>query len=912
LIYDAKTNVVAASRGRETRKYHCTEKEESPMNDTLGKIMVLLYAFLGLLCLASSTLDNHEKSAVVPRSELVAIDSMDLSPLAIVASESAALDLERQDAKKQSDDSKTTESASSSKNETDWSYFCLALALTVVAWSVCFVQTSRRSYLAAGFILSLLLFLVPYLGISSFGLVGLLGCTGFLIHFLAPRHLAEKSVFLGIGLAIFAYAFAIAGGLALHSDTASFERYSTAFYEATQLPLMNMSPHDHLKDTTAQFYFNCARVFGCLFAYFVAYKTVVYVCDRAKTQFLLGWYCVRNRKRLALVIGLGTVGRQLISNLIDENFRVIAIESDKDSVQIERAQSLGARVIVGDALDDRVYRRLPFDAVQSIYVVAGDDRKNLEIGQQLLEYSIKRVEKSDGRKSDKAPLWQRWFDWLTCQILLDQRAVCHVQLYDSNMQRLMEQERFCQAIERSHIEMRHFNAQQNAVRDLIQRELAKPDVRPQANKTEDVRLYCIVGFGDLGQEVALGLAQLAHFENLKRSRIVVFCADPKLESARFLAKYPKFTGSSSVYETLDNVQFDADLDSWEYKSSPQVELTAVPKDSSTTDRNADTTVNADPIASSETTSDAKYGVTFATNTIFVKVPTSPSDQAFMQSIFDLTKAIKKVSVKPSVIVCNEDASQSFSWSSEFVDAWRSFCQRRNLQPECPAGEAHPSLTTYFWLQGHKALQEVVKDNVRHIPFGLEENCIATKLLDATLLRQLGSVVEYSYKLSTSTVPVAADKSDMLTPMKFEFLKSNLHAAAHSLIKYQVAGRNIKPILAKTDVALPKIGTIDSFSMDGVFYTDPKSVHDDDRNQLLTISKMEHNRWMAEQLLKGYKYVATEQARVGNNRLPQYEHERATLCSWDQLSDAEKLKDLRQAYYVLYYLSTLESLQGESS
>jgi len=698
----------------------------------------------------------------------------------------------------------------------------------------------------------------------------------------------------------------VAGGLALHKDKALFERYSTAFYEATQLPLMNMSPHNDANDSEAELYFNLARVFGCLFAYFVAYKTVVYVCDRAKTQFLLGWYCVRSKKKLALVIGLGTVGRRLIRNLIDEKFRVIAIESDKDSVHIERAQDLGAQVIVGDALADRVYRRLPFDAVQSIYVVAGDDRKNLEIGQKLLNYSIERVKRAKLLQSDKAAWWQRWFHKLTGKVLLDRKAVCHVQLYDSNMQQLMEQEHFRQAIELSHIEMRHFNAQQNAVRDLIQRDLAKTGVRPQ--ESHEVGLYFIVGFEDLGQEVALGLAHLAHFENLRRSRIVVFCADPKRESERFLARYPKFTYWNSVYETWDNLTFFEDLDSWEFRSGVT--------DNAPVDPNAPSLNAQAP--------EAKYGVTFATNTLFTKMPSSASDDDFLKLIFDLTKPGGKVSVNPSVIVCDKDASKSFAWSSEFVDAWKSYAKRKYLQPVCLGGQHHPALTTYFWLQGHKALKELVKDNDGHFPFGLEEYCIATNLLDSTLLRQLASVVGYSYGLAISKDKVEEAKLAELSPVRFEDLQSDLQAAAHSIIKYRIAGRTMDPTLVKNDVSLPKIGTLASFSWEGNPLTDPTAA-DNAQSTLIKLGQIEHNRWMAEQLLKGYEFIIEEKPRViesiidkmgnpkeRNVRLPQYEHQRQTLCPWDQLPDHEKLKDLRQAYYVLYHLSALDSKQGESS
>lgn len=832
--------------------------------------MVLCYALLGLFAVAGSSLKDeanrnrlaeHEPTGVAAVSGNSTIRVREV----VSGAESSTID-------------QPTTTAAKPKPRKEWEPISYVFPVLFVAGLLYLVKPSYRYYLAPAFAVSYLLFLVPPLWVSSIGLVGLLACSGILIHALVPKQRAEKSVFIGITLAFLAYVFAVAGGLAAHPEREPFERYSTAFYEATQLPLMNMSPHDDVADSEASYYYSWARIFGCLFAYFVAYKAVAYVCERAQTQFLLGWYCVRSRTKLALVIGLGAIGRRLIRNLRADGFRVVAIESDKDSVHIQRAQDLGAQVIVGDALDERVYDKIPLDAVSSIYVVAGDDRKNLEIGQQLLSCSTKRVKKANQAESADASWSTRWCHFLGRKMLNDTQAVCHVQLYDSNMQRSMEQEHFRQPIEMSGIEMRHFDARQNAVRDLVQRELTKPGIRPRDQN--EIGLYILVGFGDLGREVAVGIAHLAHFENEKRARIVVFCSNPEVEAKSFLAQYPKFTAPDSIRLNWNDVRFDERLDQWDYPGPADAPMAGPAR-----------------------------GVTFATNTLFTEAPLSASDGDFLKLILELTSERWETSVKPCVIVCDEDVNQSFTWSSEFAEAWKGFARKNGLKPECPDGRSHPSLNTYFWLQGHKALSALVQDNVRHTPFGLEENCISTKLLDSTLLRYLGSVVQYSYDLATASAPVARSPTD-LVPLRFEFLKSNLHAASHSLIKYQIAGGRIDSILAKSTFSLSMPGTVDWFSMDGFDYMDPNTPTMDEKNILLTLGKMEHNRWMVEQLLKGYEYVRGEEPRVAGKRLPQFEHQRQTLCHWAQLADDEKLKDLRQAYYVLYHLHALDARKAE--
>lgn len=865
------------------------------MKDALGRTVVWLYIALGITCFSSSCIySSLSKISEKPSEQTATNNASSVEHLAVTNIDGQLKNVGgNQGSERESERILATDR---------WAALRWVLAILIAAGVTRLVDQSNRAYLFAGFASSFVLLALPQLWVAAMGVVGLLVCVGFLAHMLVPKFISENSVFIGIALAFFAYTFAVAGGLAANRDLKPLERYSTALYEATQLPLMNMSPHEKEQHEDARVYFVIARTLGCLFAYFVAYKAVVYMCHRARKQSLLVCYRLHNSRPVALVFGLGAVGRRLIRNLGAANYRVVAIEADKDSVHIERAEAMGAQVIVGDALDDRVYEKLPFDAAKSIYVVAGDDRTNLEIGQQLLTYSAKRAPRKN-TSLDTLPWYRRILFTLKGRMLKDVDAVCHVQLYDPNMQRLMEHEHFCQPVEESGIEMRHFNAQQNAVRDLIQSELTKQSVRPES--VNDVGLYIIVGFDDLGQEAALGIAHLAHFANLKRSRILIFCSDPLRDSSSFLARYPNFTADNHIQLDWKTLKFDQDRDNWNYEGGR----------------------TARDCATEEAC--AKFGNTFATNAVFTTMPSSPSDRSFLNLIYRLTQPRAKraddtrldcsTTIKPCVIVCDSDVSGSFKWSSEFVAAWKAFAKRNDLQPECHSGAPHPSLNTYFWLQGHKALRDVVEDNVRHIAFGLEERCISIDILDATLIRQLAGVVQYSYDLATSAAPMEETKSSAIKPVKFEFLKSNIHAAAHSLIKFQVAGQKIEHILSKESITLMASGEVESFELDGRTYYDPTAAYDveeerglkltDQQKMLLKLGMMEHNRWVAEQLMKGYEFIDEEKERVGGKRLPQHEHQRATLCSWNQLNDDEKVKDLRQAYYVLYHLHSLQSSKG---
>ena len=769
-------------------------------------------------------------------------------------------------------------------------YVWMVLIACVVVAVVRRFPSCRSWRLHWAFAASFTVACIPVEIFSSIGILGIIVSTVCVIHLLVPRAARGNAIFVGIGLAFFAYAFAVAGVLVIHTEMPFVERYSTAFYEATQLPLMNMSVHD---DTTisaeARAYFTIARSLASLLALYLTYKTVLYFLNLASTQFWMLCYRFNREKKLSLVIGIGSVGLELIRDLRLQGHRVIAVEINKDAPRVEEARMLGARIVIGDAVDFDLYRQLPFDAIDSVYVVAGDDQRNIEISQRLRNFSAQRVAMGPRKTSDRSnpPLRNSLrgrIDYLRWRCRLQNHpGVCYVQLYDVSMQRILEQEHHDQPLEKFDIEMRHFNANRNAVRDFIQRQLSAAEVRPQ--KTDEVALYLVVGFDHLGQELAAELAQLAHFNNHRRSRIVVFSETPEKDCRTFLARYPKFSDDRIIKDWKD-VKFKTEEDSWSFLPTPG-------------------TVAEGEVSPAQSTAD-RLGIQFATNAIFTNAPVSPAELAFHTLIHNLTTTVEGVVVKPVLIVCEPEWKRSFAWSSEFCESWKSYCRRMNLSPFVPSGRCHPELPVYFWLQGHRAIRELVRDNRYQIPFGLEEHSISKSLVDAELLSHLGAVVQYSYDLVMGKIS-STEPPESLRPLSYADLKSNLNGAAHALIKFQLAGCDISWLSEQHSMELPSLTEVPSFVLNGVTLTDMTTFDRNDQSIVAILAQTEHNRWMAEQLMKGYEWINTEPARdASGDRLPQYLHFRTTLCPWNQLPAAEALKDVRQTYYVLCHLQRLQA------
>jgi hypothetical protein len=59
--------------------------------------------------------------------------------------------------------------------------------------------------------------------------------------------------------------------------------------------------------------------------------------------------------------------------------------------------------------------------------------------------------------------------------------------------------------------------------------------------TNGIAHFVIVGFGEVGQELAIQVAQLAHYENLKRARMTIVYDKSDAEAVQhFQELYPKY------------------------------------------------------------------------------------------------------------------------------------------------------------------------------------------------------------------------------------------------------------------------------------------------------------------------------------------------------------------------------------
>lgn len=102
------------------------------------------------------------------------------------------------------------------------------------------------------------------------------------------------------------------------------------------------------------------------------------VLFREQTQVLRLWF-MRDH---VVICGLSRKGLLLAKTLLVQKYKVVVIEQDESSNQLEQVRTLGGLILNGDATDPAVLQRASVDRAKFLIGVCGDDGTNAEIAVQ--------------------------------------------------------------------------------------------------------------------------------------------------------------------------------------------------------------------------------------------------------------------------------------------------------------------------------------------------------------------------------------------------------------------------------------------------------------------------------------------------------------------------------------------------
>lgn len=236
-----------------------------------------------------------------------------------------------------------------------------------------------------------------------------------------------------------------------------------------------------------------------------------------------------------VICGMGKKGAQLASDLLRQGEQVVIIEKEEKNSELEACEDSGAIALTGDAANLSLLKKARVDQARHVFIVSGDDKTNLEIAllvHQLMSRTAS-LPTADKQASGRS---------------------CFVHLIDLELRDLLAQHRVF-AHSAGQISTTWFNIFENAARQLLLD--YPPDVSAKAAGQETIHLL-ILGFGQMGQSIAVQAARIGHYANGSKVRITAVDRQAAKKGGIFLHKYPMFKqicDISFIELDLDDVSF---------------------------------------------------------------------------------------------------------------------------------------------------------------------------------------------------------------------------------------------------------------------------------------------------------------------------------------------------------------------
>jgi voltage-gated potassium channel Kch len=578
--------------------------------------------------------------------------------------------------------------------------------------------------------------------------------------------------------------------------TPAGQDWSIPIFETVQLFLLN-SGSDEDADHPNNYFLIIARLSAAALFLILSMAVIVEFLDEVRR---LPGNLTRNDH--VVICGLGQIGLQLLDDLVSQKRakNLVIVENNPAHPWLEYARSLGATIVIGDSTNANTLIDARAPLAREVFVVNGDDGVNLEVTAEL------------GMLLDK-------------QISRTKPLRLYVHIVDTNFATTLRP--YCNILhDTPHMLVQVFNVPRAAAARLVTHQLW-----PHAPKeSEEVAHYVILGFGPMGQALAVQLAQLGHFPNCKRSRFTIADQDIKKTGAAFLARFSRFTSWTNDGAGVD--KFSGDCDAWDWNEYPLPTELRVGHDDA---------------------------IQYATNSEFVDIPVGSTDERFAGK---LASRFKEAGVKPVIFICGQQDRENFE----------SAVQLRELL----AMHGQADVPFFVWLPRQPALAEALSRNSegRFYPFGECRSAASYQEITDPLREIVGIRIQAHYEKAALAKAKAEGREYTVkswSALRDDYRESNRVAADHMLIKLQYVGVEV---VRKTQP-----------DQKGGRFTKDFSEH---TRQVL--AEMEHYRWVCERLLAGWRFCpmgATEDEIKAYKKL-KFNHNITTFKKSEAVKDFDQI------------------------
>lgn len=316
---------------------------------------------------------------------------------------------------------------------------------------------------------------------------------------------------VGIGILwLLAYALGCIGAIKQFAATGEARSALDPFYRALQLFIMDdgMVVAGPIKSWELEL----ARFLSPAAAAYTAVAALVGLLQTTVQKLLL---CRRHGH--VVICGLGRKGLALARDCSGHGERVVAIELDAENDAVTVCRDLGITVLIGDAAESATLRKARVHTASRVVAVTGSDGTNVEIAVRTYRLVSERLAGHT------------------------KRVHCFVHVVDLKLRALFGRHPLFTNTHDA-FEITIFNVYENAARLLFER---YPMDGGRLGEARNVHLV-VVGFGQMGESVALQAARTGHFANHRKLLVTIVDPDAAARSRSFLARHPGFTSTCSA------------------------------------------------------------------------------------------------------------------------------------------------------------------------------------------------------------------------------------------------------------------------------------------------------------------------------------------------------------------------------
>jgi hypothetical protein len=222
-----------------------------------------------------------------------------------------------------------------------------------------------------------------------------------------------------------------------------------------------------------------------------------------------------------VIIGLGTKGKNVLAEQILKKEKILVVENDPLNPHLESLKQKRCHLILGDAGNGDILKRIRASQAKSIYLLMGDDA--IQVKSCLFIYKlIKR-----GHRSRENPV------------------KCFMHLLKLEYLNTLKSHNLVENINDG-MDLHVFNVYENSARELFQNH--PPDGTGISKESRQFVQIIIFGFGQAGEALALQTAFTSHYLNheITLPRVVIFDREAEKKKLEFLQRYPDFTAHCNL------------------------------------------------------------------------------------------------------------------------------------------------------------------------------------------------------------------------------------------------------------------------------------------------------------------------------------------------------------------------------